>query len=268
MTEHFLITRFNIRNEDWEKDKNCQKILDDTWLSKRISLFKEFCLPSVLHQSSKEFKWLIFFENKKDKQIDILIDLLKQYDFIEPIFINGYGHFLSSISQIVQQKLPIKAKLVLTSRLDNDDALHKDYIKTLQRKIILEHNAVVYFPYGLCLDLGRKKRLAQQFHPLNQFITLVEDKRQMEGNLKTVFINPHNKWGEEYIIQPVRKDNLWLQVTHSGNMINEFGGTPAFSKKLKGFAIEKPNFSAMYDVKVAMHRLKRSPIRLKKFFKK
>lgn len=264
--DHFLITRFNLKKEDWISDKNENSILNDEWLKERIKLFKKYCLPSVVAQTEKKFKWLIFFENEKNLLVENLLNFLKKYDFIDTIFVNGYNEFQNNLSGIIKEKIHFPSKCV-TTRLDNDDAIHENFILEVQEIAkTASPLTVVHFPYGLCLDLGKKNRLAQQFHPLNQFITLVEDIKQGEGDLKTVYINPHNKWGDEYIELPARKDNLWLQVTHHGNMINEFSGTPAFSTKLKGFVIEKPNLSSMYDMKVAMHRIKSSPKRLKKFF--
>lgn len=253
MIQHFLITRFNIKNEGWWQDKNHKEVLNDAWLRTRIALFKDYCLPSVLEQTCKKFKWLIIFQNERSEQIEKLLKSLEKHDFIEAIFVDGYKDFLLELPRTIQNKLAPDSRWVITSRLDNDDAIEKDYICILRKFINFQHNCVVHFPYGLCLDLGRTNRLAQQFHPLNQFISLVEDLH--EGELKTVYVNPHNKWQTQYNIHSIRKDNLWLQVTHSGNVMNEFGGKPAFRHKLKGFAIKKPSFPALYNVKVVLLRL-------------
>lgn len=61
MFHHFLITRFNLRNPSWELTKNNETLLDDSWMSERIELFKNYCFPSVVNQTNKNFKWLLFF---------------------------------------------------------------------------------------------------------------------------------------------------------------------------------------------------------------
>ena len=51
----------------------------------RIKLFKEYCLPSVLGQTDKNFPWIIFFQTNPGPQIQSLLKILENYDFIEPV---------------------------------------------------------------------------------------------------------------------------------------------------------------------------------------
>ena len=59
---HFIITRFNIKNQGWEYDKNCKEVNNDEWLRHRIEIFEKYCLPSILNQTEKNFLWLVYFD--------------------------------------------------------------------------------------------------------------------------------------------------------------------------------------------------------------
>ena len=44
------------------KDKNGNIVNDLNWLKHRYYLFETFCFPSILSQTNKNFKWLVFFD--------------------------------------------------------------------------------------------------------------------------------------------------------------------------------------------------------------
>ncbi len=57
VVQHFLFTRFNLRNESWNSTKNANPVLTEEWLEKRFDLFERFCLPSVKAQINQNFRW-------------------------------------------------------------------------------------------------------------------------------------------------------------------------------------------------------------------
>ena len=60
--EHFIGTRFNLKVESWNKTKNGNMVLSQEWLNHRFEIFEKYTLSSILNQSSKNFKWCIFFD--------------------------------------------------------------------------------------------------------------------------------------------------------------------------------------------------------------
>lgn len=247
MYNHFLITRFNLKKTDWNTDKNSKLVLDSLWLKKRVVLFEDFCLPSVLGQSSKNFKWLIFFQEGSQKDLKDLLLELARHTFIEAIFLNGYQEFQNNLPNILQKKLENSPDWLLTTRLDNDDALHKNYIKELQKAIEIPiHNTVYHFPNGLFLDLVKEIKLGSYNYPLNQFVSLLEN--TAANNIKTVLSSEHDKWGERYAIQALPMPDAWLQITHKQNMVNKFKGVPMFSNRLSAFSIKPVSFKWNYNL--------------------
>ena len=63
---HYILTRFNVdlynkNNTKWQKDKNGTNIDPEIWLENRFKLFETYCLPSIINQTSKNFKWIVLF---------------------------------------------------------------------------------------------------------------------------------------------------------------------------------------------------------------
>src|SRR5574338_436068 len=61
---HYLVTRFNVPVERWQRDKSGHATLDDAWFDHRLELFSTYCLPSVFHQSEQNFQWLIYCDQR------------------------------------------------------------------------------------------------------------------------------------------------------------------------------------------------------------
>ena len=76
---------------------------------------------------------------------------------------------------MMKSRLKKDTSRVLTTRLDNDDALNAEFVLSLQEisKNISE-NTVFHFPDGLLLDLTGKLRLASSYYPMNQFLSFIE----------------------------------------------------------------------------------------------
>jgi hypothetical protein len=256
MYQHFLLTRFNLRKADWEKDKNSQTVLNKEWLKNRINLFIAYCLPSILGQTSKNFKWLIFFQDDPEEEVKELIEKLKPYSFIEPIFVKGFEKFHNSLSDYLVTRTKKETKWVLTTRFDNDDALNKNFIEVLQQLIGRpERDSLIHFPNGLFLDLSEQNKLAASYYPFNQFLSLLEN--VTISSPRTVLSQPHDQWDSSYGIREVPFDDAWLQITHSRNMANTFKGVPVFSSRLKNFRIENVHFSWKYDLKLMILGIKK-----------
>jgi hypothetical protein len=259
MYDHFIITRFNLKKDDWNSDKNSEKILDHLWLSERIELFKNYCMPSVLGQTNKNFRWLIFFEKSTEHEVLDLVELMKPYSFIEAVFLNGYKEFQLNSPKLLKSKMKSSSNSLLTTRLDNDDAIHENFIKEIQNSInFIPENSIIQFPYGICLQHRKNKRLAIQYYPLNQFLTLFE-KIDPSIDPLTVLGKEHTIWKEEgWNIHDVGNELRWLQVVHERNMLNSFNGTPVLKKHLKGFNIENDKFNWQNDIMVILEKILRS----------
>jgi hypothetical protein len=177
-----------------------------------MRLFTTFTLPSMRNQSCQNFTWLV------------LVDRRTPADYTEALKSTGYPNM-----QLVRtgSKNPWRKAFepgdydLLTTRIDNDDAFHKDVVKTIQQNWTEQrHNRpkpwVLTFPFGLILDLAGKQMFVMEYC-FNNCPTLVEDAEDP----RTIW-----QWDHSNIPGTVSKHYIadkpyWLQVIHSQNLLNK-----------------------------------------------
>ncbi|GGF46968.1 hypothetical protein GCM10011339_39400 [Echinicola rosea] len=227
-----MITRFNV--EYLEKVEANLSISVDDWLERRFELFFTYCYPSVVQQSEMDFTWLIYFDLNTP---DAYIERILKKDFakvIKPAFATTWKNINENIRGEISHFDIEENDLIISSRLDNDDALSADYIITIQEavksKFLLERqlpfaidlkNGLVYSSKESCLySVSRKS---------NPFISLVASN---QGNLETVFDYQHQEITSRFKSIQISGKPLWFQNIHDTNISNRAYG------KLKLFGYE------------------------------
>src|SRR6478736_5211475 len=98
---HVLITQFNLRS--FPKSSNASNEQWLNWTRNRIALFQKYCLPSVLNQTIKKFKWLIYFDTTTPLEFSPFIEELTKHDFIQVCYCDGSeGFFKNYFEEIVR----------------------------------------------------------------------------------------------------------------------------------------------------------------------
>lgn len=216
---HFILTRFNLKL--WPKDKNGARIDRNAWLKERMKLFEKYCYPSVKHQTCTEFRWaLLMDDTTPDDVIKKLQKLKKGCPQMEIVKIPS--EYSKQYAEVFQQYIRQGATVdeqVLTTYLDNDDALSYDYIERMQSAAeSCEKRTVLSFPVGFQYFTSLKIA-TQVTYPNNHFITLVE----RADDLKTVYgIGSHYfiRQSPELDVKTV-DGNGWVEVIHAGNVDND-----------------------------------------------
>lgn len=231
MFEHFLVTRFNLRVPGWDTTKSGLNVLSDTWLEDRFELFENYCLPSVLNQKEKKFKWFIYFDNQTSKKFHSRIKHLEKRDsIISCYFIDGIGTLKTSLIDNIHATILPNTKWVITSRLDNDDVLHEEFIETIQKQFVPQHETVVDLRNGLQINIKTSKvEVRQLYNKFNPFISLIEETAQ----LQTVLSKPHASWIISKNLIIYESTPLWIEVVHENNKLNEVGKYQKLLKKIK-----------------------------------
>ena len=122
MLTHFLVTRFNLNYGDLYP-------YTDKWMAHRMELFERFCLPSVARQESKEFRWLVYFDRARSASRRARIEQLLDRPDTEAVFVDSPEEMIADL----RGRAP-EAGLLLTTRLDNDDALHPRFVAEVQAR--------------------------------------------------------------------------------------------------------------------------------------
>ncbi|MCG9767071.1 hypothetical protein EXT48_00945 [Pseudoalteromonas sp. CO348] len=220
MFQHFVLTRFNLRKKDWLETKSKTQVLTDEWMRNRLELFENYCFASVKAQTEQNFNWLVFFDVSTTPEFREIIDrLASELRAFIPIYADGMEEFLPAIQRELNARLT--QPYLITSRLDNDDCLHQDYIKEVQAQFDQQSFLAIDFIDGFTLQVAPKVRFAKHAHVHNPFLSLIETSKEY----KTIWCNErHGYWSEIKQVKIVRKKPMWMSVIHIENKINAFKG--------------------------------------------
>jgi hypothetical protein len=255
---HFLLTRFNLKIPEWEKTRD-NKPIDERWLEHRFNLFDNYCFPSVKNQSNKNFKWLVFFDIDTPKKY---FDKIKSYsetfgNFI-PLFTSN-TLFKTKLSETINRFLNDEITHIITTRLDNDDAIHINFIDKIQSCFNYQDFCVVDIVNGYRYNIEKKPELAiKKNFSNNPFISLIE----LVGSYKTIYSRMHASWESEKQ-RIILNEKLWLQIIHVNNRanymtfnviyINDYSALRNFSISEK--IMPKKNKSHIYILKNFINKL-------------
>ena len=250
MFSHYLITRFNLKNPKWDVTKNNETLLTDEWLEHRLWLFENFCLPSVVAQTSKNFNWLIYFDTTTPPAYREKIEsLVNGHTNIRLFYIEGMPAFQSEIAKLIAAEAS-ESPYLITSRIDNDDCIHKDFIATVQANFKQQDYMAIDVIKGYTMQIKPVVMLGKKEHIFNPFISLIEKNE----NPKTVWLNDHNHWKKETRITQVTDKRLWLSIIHEKNKVNEFDGYGNVDwQQLKKDFILSPAMQANIDTNILPH---------------
>ena len=218
MFEHYLITRFNLRNPKWNVTKNNELLLTEEWMEDRIELFRNYCLPSVMAQNNQNFKWLLYLDTTtSDKNRALISELVLPFSRIEVFYIDGMPNLIDSIKEYVTTNC--NSEYIITSRIDNDDSISKHFIEEVQQHFKQQDFHAIDFISGYTLNI-KPCMIGKKEHIFNPFISLIEKNE----NPKTVWFNDHNHWKKESRITQIQDKRVWMSVIHEKNKVNEFDG--------------------------------------------
>lgn len=248
MFQHFLITRFNIKLAEWQTTKNGEGVNSEKWLLERFKLFHSYCLPSVKQQTNQNFKWLVCFDFETPQNFKAEIaKIVSSYPNFIPVFFQESENFLIRIKTEVTGLLNPQTTHIITTRLDNDDALHKLFIEKIQEHFKVKDQLIIDVIEGYQLIVPTKKQTLRKMKaPYNPFLSLVESKL----NFQTILSKPHLEWHTAPTLT-IKNSPLWMQIIHERNISNaEKLFFPETNKcDLKDFGIkENPNLKSDWEV--------------------
>ncbi|TDP00879.1 glycosyltransferase [Flavobacterium sp. 245] len=216
--KQFIVTRFNLKKSDWKNSKSGNSVLTNEWLEHRFSLFENYCFPSVINQSNQNFIWCIFFdidtpEDFKNK----IIALTANRQNIIPIFIDGMDALYSSFKKFISENITVEDSHIITTRIDNDDIVHQDFIEVIQSLFQPSDLTVIDLREGYQVSIDVPKPEVRLYtHPFNAFISVIESTKSFE----TVFSRAHYDWKTEKNVISYKRKRLWMELSHQENYVN------------------------------------------------
>ncbi len=209
---HVVMTRFNVRVAAGAPAPG------EAWLRDRIHWFERFTLPSMLAQTVPPDAWILFCDADSP---DWLIERLPDCATIWRVS----GVFTPSVAA---EAVSAFGRPLITTRLDNDDAIATDYLEAVRREAPAE--GFINFLHGLQLS---GDRLYRRSDPSNAFLSRCE-----QHHAESVFADPHRSIIERHHVRQVKTVPMWLQVIHGRNWANEAIGIRTSCTNLRRFAVD------------------------------
>jgi hypothetical protein len=213
--QHLVLTRFNLKIPSLKGGTGA----DREWMDHRLGLFERYCLPSMKNQTCKDFRWIALFDKDTGK------DYRKRIEAHASAFPNLEPYFLP----YEERDAPVRAAiaqdtdLLVSTRLDNDDAFRFDAVEVIQKHARGMECAFLNLLDGYAL--GKDGRVYAKRQPSNPFISLVE--KRSSTPFRTVWCGVQHTAMET--IAPIRNiegEPRWLQVIHGRNWANSIWVEP------------------------------------------
>ena len=216
--EHFLITRFNVLPEF---DIINEGSWDREWLTHRFNLFEKFCYPSVFNQSNQNFKWIVFFHSKTPEEFKHKINEYAKWENFIPVYLDD-RYTIEKNKLAILENLSSQPKYLITSRLDSDDAISRDYIEIIQNNFAEQEFEFLNFSYGYVLN-GNKLYTFKYLQ--NPFVSLVERVNTLSTNgFKSVLCADHTELYSHGKVKQIKTETGWMQIIHGKNNNNRVRG--------------------------------------------
>jgi len=218
MYKHYLVTRFNIKKNNW-REKVAEKSSWSRWMYKRVKMFEKYCLPSVLNQTTKNFKWIICIDtdttNKYTKYFD---ELDHKYEIVNILEVPNISKLTDVLKSEIKSSVKNEYKYIVTTRLDNDDCIDRRYMGKIQDEVEKKNTDILSMEKGYQLLLGKNKYLREKITHKGPFMSMVEDINK--NKIETIYDKGHPQWNEERI-RPIKNEAYWLQIIHGDNLQND-----------------------------------------------
>lgn len=226
--QHFVLTRFNIASPGREAPiRNAPG-----WLGRRFDLFEAYCLPSMAAQEPGTFRWLIYFDEQTPAEFRSRIEAAQAIVPFDAIFVGPFRAGLAALD--VAARLTSRNGRLITTRLDNDDAVSSDFLARVKAEADrFPDGTIINFREGIALQNGRLYTAADESNP---FTSLVEQ----AADAATIWAAPHTELATRFPLRQVVTEPCWLQVVHGENVANRIKGKRLADKAvLARFALGK-----------------------------
>lgn len=217
--KHYLITRFNIRIASMlTKQLDAIDISrDEKYLENRFCLFFSYTVPSVVGQTNKNFKWIVLFSDNTPRRFkDKMSQLTEQYPFIVALYIKDDENSTDILNNYILRE---KCEWIITSRLDNDDALATTYIESVQQYFSKNGRKKHALIFNDGYQYEQKSCVLTRYHfPKNHFSSLFSEYSSVPDNILNY---GHMDIDKKIKLKEINtKDPHWMEIVHDTNVTN------------------------------------------------
>lgn len=211
--DHVVLTRFNVRLTGMEGSA-----ASEAWLRERVTRFERDCIPSFKSQTVQSFTWILLVDADSPPWLEPALRTATD-SLSMPVFVRSVAGVLDErkLANVVSEFST--SAFLLTSRVDNDDIIARDFIEVVQSSFIPRHRVVLDVPRGAQVEDGR---FYLRCYRLGPFISYIEETAH---SMATVLRDAHPSMADHGEVHVVPGgEPLWLQVLHGSNFANHVEG--------------------------------------------
>lgn len=227
--DHVILTRFSVR---FVAD---QLPPTNEWLQFRWAFFRDACASSLANQTSDRFTWLVFFDESSPQWLREEV-AEQARGLFRPVWLDETWS-LAAVQRAVESLAT--AEYLITTRLDSDDAVARDFVADIQSAF--DEQGALYVNFLNGVQVSRTGEVFRYRAPSNAFISFIE-RREPGQSPRTVFQHPQHGRSREHapllnLVGPPR----WMQVVHDANLMNSVRGTRLRPEVVNGeFELDLP----------------------------
>jgi hypothetical protein len=130
---HLVVTRYNLGlYTERRLTRTKAPIEPNEWMKHRFDIFRRFGYPSLAAQSNQDFTWYILLDEVTPKEhLEPLARLVSSTSNIR-LYSSPKRSARRTLDYIVHEEHGDRPAYLLTTRIDNDDALHREAIARIQ----------------------------------------------------------------------------------------------------------------------------------------
>jgi hypothetical protein len=170
-------------------------------------------------QTVQPDRWLLFCDDASpDWFRRELLDVVRDVSAYEPIWMTGHWKPEAG-ARLATERVPRGATHLLTTLLDNDDAVAKDFLETIRTHCNGQTWELLNLTRGAQAADGK---LYLRSDPANPFISLLEN--IADSAPRTAFCDWHNRLPKHAPVRQIHTHPTWVQIVHGKNMANRISG--------------------------------------------
>jgi Putative rhamnosyl transferase len=221
---YVAMTRFNVAMDAGHGVNILGGRTDKDWSSRRVEVFRRFCLPPMLKQIIKPQAWVILFDKDLTPSVAELFEELLDHDWIIPMLFGDdwARRYVKETREVFQRRFGhLEPKYVCCTRLDSDDSLNVRFhavadavISRLCKNWTAETSVCINFPFG-ALQYGDSLmiRLREK-----HFLALVEP----FGTFRTPYQTAHTRLDQiGPVVDVFTEQPMYIYQRHGQNISGE-----------------------------------------------
>lgn len=218
-----VLTRFNV-----ELRPGRGRGVERSWLDERLTIFERVCAPSMRAQHGPARPWLIFVDDRTPVADRNRIAAAGLPGQVRIVPVDGPLPD-ARLQQLVAREIPADRDYLVSTRLDNDDALAADHLEVV-RVAAVPVEAEFLNPWRGFQVAG--DRVYATRDPSSPFLSLVERRRD-DWPPATAFCAEHRRSAETFPVRQLRGPAMWVQSVHGANLLNSITGIRVDADRLR-----------------------------------